>query len=150
MIDLAAYGQDGGQEPWRGNSAFETSLRRIDPTPAERWREVLAPGALALVEFCCGADMVACDYEPAHLLDLLAGDSAPLAFLIEDGQRACAWRTDSGDPQTEYAREASRRALNNANGQTDQGSVRRAFLSPAYFELLCRHGRLFPPGRLLS
>jgi hypothetical protein len=150
MVDVAAYQQAGSLRPWTGNSAFEAGLRRIDPTPAERWRHTLVPGALALAEFCCGTDMAACGYEPVHSPAALENDTAALAFLIEDGKRACAWRTDSGDPQAEYAREAARRTLNPLNGATDHGEIRRAFLSRTYFELLCGDGRLFPRRRFVS
>jgi hypothetical protein len=144
MIDFTRFGDPGGTDLWQGNSAFEPGLQRIEPAVAERWRRTLAPSALAAVEFCCGLDMVAAGYEPENSPDRLAVDTRPLEFLIADGERSCAWRTDSGDPEIEYGREAFRRLLVRLAGDVDERSIRRAFLSPAYFDLLRGGGRLVP------
>lgn len=143
MLAFARYEDQGRDRPWTGNSAFESAFTVIDPSPAQRWRESLDPDALAAIEYCCAVDMALCGYAPAHAAEQL-GDARVRAFLVRDGERACAWRTDSGDAALELAREAGRRALMRQGGQPDAAAVRRAFLSPAYFQLIRSGGRLFP------
>jgi hypothetical protein len=143
MIDFSRYQDQGSQRKWTGNSNFEAGLQRIDPGAAHRWRRSLAPGALAAVEFCCGPDMEACGYAPLYTFDRLSGDASARAFLQEDAARTCAWRTDTGDADVEYGHETMRRNLLAGPGRPAEEEIRRAFLSPAHFELLRSRGRLF-------
>jgi hypothetical protein len=146
MTDFAAYEDAANRQEWRGNSAFDQQLGRIDPRVAERWRYTLAPEALAAIEVCAGMDMALCGYAPLHPVDTLTKQPGALAFLIADGKRLCSWRTDTGDAQFEYARELARYALLSGTVHRSDREIQLAFLSKSYFDLLSRRGRLFPPA----
>jgi Sulfotransferase family len=143
MLDFSLYEDQARRRRWQGNSAFEAELQRIDPGPAQRWRRTLSPDALAAIEFCCGLDMEVCGYVPVNPFDRLTDNPRSLAFLAEDGKRNCAWRTDTGDAEVEYGREALRRRLLVDRVRPSDEALRRAFLSPAYFDLIRSRGRLF-------
>lgn len=110
--------------------AANTSHGEVAPGPrpelAERWRTALDPGALALVELVCAAEMRAAGMVPC-------GPDSPeiaLARLRDDDARPWSWRTDSRDPEGERADELRRRALIDAAGPVDSGEVRSRFLWP--------------------
>src|SRR5262249_18804255 len=143
MIDFSLYKDQARGRKWQGNSAFEAEFQRIDPGPAQRWRQTLPPEALAAIEFCCGPDMEVCGYVPDNSFDRLTDNPLPFAFLAEDGRRDHAWRTGTGDAETEYGQEVLRRKLLVHCVRPSDDAIRRAFLSPAYFDLVRSHGRLF-------
>lgn len=145
MTDFASYKDAASKAKWRGNSAFDVGLQTIDPAVGERWRQNLAPDAVAAIEFCCSFDMTACGYVPVRTDDTLAADPGPLAFLIADGKRPSSWRTDTGDAQAEFARESTRLALLLGSGEVSERELRHAFLSLPYFEFIRADGRLLPP-----
>jgi hypothetical protein len=141
MLDFSHYHVDSNtKRPWGGNSAFTSELQQFDQEPVERWRRALDHRVLAVAEFCCGSDMQACGYP-------LYGATEPdarevLNFLVADGQRDCAWRTDSGDAQAEHLFEILRRSLLAGHNQPDSRGIRRAFLYQCVFEVLRAKGRL--------
>jgi len=144
MVDLSAYEDHARDRKWTGNSAFESGLQRIDPEAAQRWRRTLPPGALAATEFCCAPDMEACGYAPVSSTQHAPDVADVQAFMIEDGRRPSSWRTDSGDIQTEFDHEVLRRTMLASPERPTDDAIRRAFLAPAYFDLLKSKGRLFP------
>jgi hypothetical protein len=145
MIDLRQYVDAASDARWQGNSAFVSALERIDPDIATRWRQSLSADALAAVEFCCGPDMEVCGYPTVDSFEQLAADPRVLPFLVKDGQRDCAWRTDTGDAEVDYQREVWRRSLLHEPGQPRKDKIRLAFASSAYFNLIRNKARLFPP-----
>lgn len=148
MIDFSRYEDQAHTRKWAGNSAFAAGLDRIDPAPAQRWRSTLAPGALAATEFCCGADMAICGYNPVKPLQGDSKGRTALEFLVEDGARASSWRTDTGDASLEFDRETFRRELLSGSRYPDKREIREAFLSVGYFNLLKSGTRLFPESLL--
>ena len=146
MIDFSRYEDSARDRNWSGNSAFTTSFDRIDHTPAQRWRKTLAADALSMIEFCCGPDMEVCGYTPVNSFERLADDARVREFLVADGLRDSAWRTDSGDAAVEYERESLRRQTLSTAEQPSDADIRRAFLSKPYFGFLRSKGRLFAPA----
>jgi hypothetical protein len=144
MIEFSRYEDQARDRQWTGNSAFESRFTRIDPSPAQRWRSALEPDALAAIEYCCAADMALCGYDAAHSVGDLDGDDRVRAFLVRDGARACAWRTDSGDADADYSLETSRRRLLRHFDSARAADIQSAFLSPDYFDLIRSGRRLFP------
>jgi len=116
---------------WLGNSTFDTALSGITARPRERWREKLPPEAVALVELTCGPEMADAGYpvtlpETAHV-----ARADVLSFLLADGQRACSWRSDSGDAVRDYGCELTRRAVL-ALPDADATALEDAFLFAGY------------------
>jgi len=64
-----------------------------------------------------------------------------LAFMSEEGQRACSWRSDSGDPDWDYNFELARRAmLHGPVAQLSVEQIETAFLFTSYFSHLRERG----------
>ena len=86
MIEFSRYEDQARDRQWTGNSAFESTFTRIDPSPAQRWRSTLEPDALAAIEYCCAADMALCGYDAAHSVgDSLTGMIASARFWCGTG-----------------------------------------------------------------
>ena len=145
MIDFAAYVDQSRHQAWSGNSAFEARLHGIDSGPVERWRKTLEPNALAAIEFCCSADMNVCGYTLAGAIRQDAAESATRAYLADISARDWAWRTDTRDAEVEFGRELLRGSLASNSTNEPDSQIRKAFLSPAYFDLIRSRGTLFPP-----
>ena len=145
MIDLRQYADAASEAQWQGNSAYVSALDHIDPNIATRWRQSLSTDALAAVEFCCGPDMEVCGYPTVDSFEQLSADPRVLPFLIKDGNRDCAWRTDTGDAEVDYQREVWRRSLLREPDQPRKDNIRLAFASVAYFDLIRSKAKLFPP-----
>jgi hypothetical protein len=120
----AGRARDADGRPFAAN----TSHRRVAPGPrpelAERWREALDPGALALVELACGPEMEAAGMS----LTGAAAPEAALARLRDDDVRDWSWRTDARDPEEDLSRELARRSLIAGREPADAAEVRRSFL----------------------
>lgn len=119
-----ARGADG--RPFAANTSHGAVPPGPRPELTERWRASLGPGALALVELICGAEM-----EAAGIA--VEGPVASVAAarrLRDDDARAWSWRTDDHDPDADLARELGRRALITVAAPADAAEVRRNFLWP--------------------
>ena len=96
------------------------------PELAERWRGSLGPGARALVELVCGAEMEAA----GMAVEGPVASAAAARRLRDDDGRRWSWRTDDRDPDADLVRELGRRALITSASAADAAQVRRNFLWP--------------------
>lgn len=123
-------GADG--RPFAANTSHGPVAPGPRPELAERWRASLDPGARALVELVCGAEM-----EAAGMAVEGPVASAPAAQrLRDDDARVWSWRTDQRDPDADLARELWRRALIIGPRAADAAQVRRNFLWPEALDAL--------------
>lgn len=145
MTNPATYEHHAGRGTWRGNSAFAPQLDGIDSAIAKRWHRTLHPSGLAAIEYCCGPDMEICGYIPINQPQQLASSPLPLAFLVEDGKRQAAWRTDCGDPAIEFRRETDRRWILESPVEPAPRDIERAYLDVAYYRRVRSGPRIFAP-----
>lgn len=140
MLDPDRYVDYSTGGTWRGNSSFTPTLTRISDEQRERWRTLMEPRALGLVEFVCGPEMRLVGYEPVTDGDSMEPGSDVLNYMIENGQQPCNWRSDFGDPQQDYGFELFRRALlATGEGWLDKGLIRRCFLFEEVFHAIRQH-----------
>lgn len=126
-----ARGADGA--PFAANTSHGPVAPGARPELSERWRARLDPGARALVELVCGAEMEAAGMSVAGSPD----PDAALVRLREDDAREWSWRTDRGDPEADIADECARRALISGAEPADAAEVRRRLLWPEALSALC-------------
>lgn len=143
MLDTNNYIDHATGEVWKGNSSFEQTTSGISAHRAERWRTMLAPEIVAVIELMCGPEMEACGFE---LLDPSLGVNGPLAwpssdvlaYLLRADGEYVNWRTDLGDLQQDFGYELFRRSLLTLPGRdgVDTALLRRSFLFEASFDRL--------------
>ncbi|MBV9463567.1 MAG: sulfotransferase [Verrucomicrobiae bacterium] len=62
MIEAAEF-RDGSGQTWNGNSSYQERITTFDAGLAEKWRRVLKPEELRLIEALCAPEMAAFGYE---------------------------------------------------------------------------------------
>lgn len=134
ILNTNTYIDQRTGKKWDGDSSFEAASDGFDRARAERWRTALDPKVIKMIELVCGPEMRAIGYEP---VTAATPDPEILEYLIEENAGKFSWRSDSGDPQKDYAFEAARMAM--LHQSPDEAAVRRAFLFPEVFEILKRH-----------
>ncbi|HOE11889.1 MAG TPA: sulfotransferase [bacterium] len=63
MVDPALY-VDGKGQPWKQNTSCGEGKQQFDPSSVDKWRRVLSPQEIALIETICGPEMSLLDYSP--------------------------------------------------------------------------------------
>ncbi len=136
MTDIGRYRDPATGERWAGNSSVQPVLTGFQADRTDHWRNALDIVSVRMVEYVCGPEMRLAGYPAAS-----AGPPASL-----DGIRSLraaqnvgrySWRTDTGDPDWEFARERDRYML--LGEETTPGAaVRRAFLFEDVFLRLRR------------
>lgn len=150
MLDTANYFDYGAGRPWKGNSSFETETSGISTHRAVRWRTMLDPKAIRMVDFVCGPDLIAAGY-PTDDEGTRWPSPQVLQWIIDDHEKPNYWRSDLGDPQQDYGYELFRRALLTLEQDpVDAGLVRRSFLFEDVFRMLhsAKRHASFDPARL--
>lgn len=147
FADPAAY-RDGGGAVWRQNTSYGEGQRAFDTGAVERWRRVLAPREVALIERLCGPEMALFGYDP------MAGAAAEDPSLLYDppvvtAEEQAEWmrRIVPCDPVTTaalVAEDAVRASLLASPGDrrasASEAVVQAAFLDRGVMERIC--GRL--------
>jgi hypothetical protein len=134
MLDADNYYDWARGGTWRGNSSYVSRVSGISAEFRERWRQVLSPPELALVELVCAPDMELLDYRPQTGREHLP---AAVRQLAEDHAQDWAWRSDLEDPVADAGAELLRRTLLEAEEEpAHPGLVRSCFLFPEVFTRL--------------
>lgn len=114
---------------WKGNSSFEKITSGFSTHRAERWRQMLDPKALKMVEFTCGSDMRLAGYDPIdQIKDEWPGPEV-LEYLVQSSHDFANWRSDFRDVQKDYGFELFRHALiTQSDACLDSRLIRSSFL----------------------
>jgi hypothetical protein len=118
--------------PWIGNSSYGPDGGGIATGRAERWRSVLEPSMVRMIEALCGPEMRAAGYAAERTV---GPDEQVRRCLARTNDGTYSWRSDSGDPELEFAREVGRWGLLQ-RGSGDPDEIRRAFLFQDVFDRL--------------
>ena len=137
MIDTNKFFDHATGSIWKGNSSFEKVTTGISKHRAERWREMLDPKVLKMIEFTCGFDMELMGYEPTTKIMGQWPNSDILEYLIQSCNNHAKWRSDFEDPQKDYGFELFRHALvTQSEGDQESAIIRRSFLFEDVFKQL--------------
>jgi len=137
MLDTGNYLDFATGATWKGNSSFEETTSGISVHRATRWRTMLNPKVVKMVDFVCEPDMKLVGYEPAAETTSPWPDPDILDYIIESDQAYSSWRSDLGDPQQDYGFELFRRALLALPDHAlDRDLIRRSFLFHSVFTKL--------------
>jgi len=63
MVDPGLY-VDGKGQPWKQNTSYGEGKQQFDPSSVDKWRTVLSPQEIVLIETICGPEMSLLDYSP--------------------------------------------------------------------------------------
>jgi hypothetical protein len=135
MVSPAGFRDYGTGKAWQGNSTFDRKLTAISRGPVGRWKRTLPERVVNFVELCCGLEMADCGYDLSREPSELASGDV-LSFMIEENQRTCSWRSDSGDPDWDYNFELARRAMFLTPAEPPVEQIETAFLFASYFSHL--------------
>ena len=137
MLDSGNYYDWARGGTWRGNSSYVSRVAGISTEFLERWRRVLSPSELALVELVCAPEMELLGYQAETGREHLP---AAVRQLAEDHGRDWAWRSDLEDPVADAGAELLRRTLlEGGEDEADPGLVRSCYLFPEVFTRLREH-----------
>ena len=146
MLDTENYFEYATGKVWKGNSSFEENTSGISTHRAERWKTMLDPRVIKLVDFICGPEMKLIGFEPQTDFTVTLPDSDILEYLLESDKAYSDWRSDLGDIQKDYGFELFRYALlSSPNLPQDSNLIRRSFLFEDVFEA-CREKSLTACG----
>ena len=135
MLQTSRYVDLATGVMWNGNSNYEATTVAFDPQRIDRWRRFLDEGAGKAIEFLCDPDLRLFGYQAVH--DTTAADPAVLQFFQEEHRAPRHWRTDSQDPEQEFANELLRKSVLAAPERlTDADAIRRTCLFEDVYDRL--------------
>ena len=143
MVDGGNFeSPEGG--PWEGNSNFADSPKGgIYLSSMERWKTALPEEQVRLIEFVAGPDLQFAGYRLNESLDTTSLSWGAYEWHVRDHEQCQGWRTDSGNPDVDFALELLRRGC--LRQWTDDVSlIERCFLFPEMYRSLHAEESLFP------
>ena len=124
--------EPGKEQGWESNSSFTSAKGAVDARAADRWREKLPPHVIAAVEFHCGIEMRALNYEPTRA-EPGRLDADVLRGISESHASPGKWRSDSGDEEADLAWECLRWQIAACDSSAmSQRLLEKCFLDPAF------------------
>lgn len=138
MLDTSQYREEVTGGIWKGNSSYQAVTQGISTGHLERWRTVLDPAVIRLIEVACGPDMAVLGYDPEVRPSDVSALPDWIGYVLGHQDESVNWRTDIGDPQQDVGYELFRRALLEMPGTPDIDPmlIRRSFLFEAAYARL--------------
>lgn len=148
MLNTDSYFDFATGRTWSGNSSFEGKTSGIKAYRALRWREIIKPEVLDVIEYLCGPDLGLVGYPTftKYADPVVAAPSHVMDFLLREHGSYSNWRSDLGDPLADLGLEAVRRSLLTLSEKSrDRDLVRQCFLfTETYDALHEERGPLLP------